>query len=559
MTASSTHEATPIDAEMPEVTDKIVPVRRRIDAGHAPPPVDEVAALGSSPQAAVVAIAEGHLPDSAAEGELPQGELPKSDELDAQADRFVLDLEEPSPEMLAAAAGQTALSYREHVQLQVAQLAGHLRERLREVDRREAQLNARVAELEADLRASKLWIRDRELAFQEREGELVAHIADLENRLSDALDNSLAAQTTLEDGQLDARQRQFAEWEQELAAQQRDLERREDDACARDQELVAREHSVSAREDDLARRESQLVARHQDIAAREQQHELLEQDLSARSHDLAERRQQLASEASQLDQQRQALAREVASLREIQHTWDARQAEQDRELAAERQRLARQADEAARREADLQAAEAELARHVREWQRDEAALATDRQAWTEQRTRQRQALEDRQRQVEADLDDRRQRLDARQEWIEQQKAGLEQVRGEVLALHRQSLEMRLLAEQLWAQITGRLTPSEVTHAIAQLKLKLSEQYRLEEQSLEARKRELLALAERIRAQHDELSQLRTGLRDWAAARQAEIEAQAATLVQRELALDEQHEQLRQARTAWHAERWQPAA
>jgi len=116
--------------------------------------------------------------------------------------------------------------------------------------------------------------------------------------------------------------------------------------------------------------------------------------------------------------------------------------------------------------------------------------------------------------------------------------------------------MRLLAEQLWSQITGALTPAAVAQAIAQLRLKLAEQYRVEEQQLLARRDELLALGERIAEQHSELTQLRSGLREWAAGRHAEIEQQAATLVQRELALDVQQEDFRQAQQEWKSDRRQ---
>src|SRR5262245_1257116 len=84
----------------------------------------------------------------------------------------MLEVEEPTPEMVAAVAGESLDARREQLQLQVSQLAGHLQERLREVDRRESALNARVAQLESDLRTSRMWLREREIAFQEREAEL---------------------------------------------------------------------------------------------------------------------------------------------------------------------------------------------------------------------------------------------------------------------------------------------------------------------------------------------------------------------------------------------------
>src|SRR5438045_6413094 len=94
----------------------------------------------------------------------------------------MLEVEEPTAEMIAAVTGENVELRREQLQLQVAQLAGHLRERLREVDRREATINARMAQLESDLRSARLWLRERELAFQERENELRSQIEELQER-----------------------------------------------------------------------------------------------------------------------------------------------------------------------------------------------------------------------------------------------------------------------------------------------------------------------------------------------------------------------------------------
>ena len=63
-----------------------------------------------------------------------------------------------------------------------------------------------------------------------------------------------------------------------------------------------------------------------------------------------------------------------------------------------------------------------------------------------------------------------------------------------------------------------------------------------------------AVSELFAAQHRELVQLRDGLRQWAAAREAQIEQQATALVQRELALDTQQDEFRQAQQAWQADR-----
>lgn len=385
--------------------------------------------------------------------------------------------DEPTPSLLAAVAGETLESRREQLQLQVSQLAGHLRERLREVDRREAAVNARASQLEADLRANRLWLRERENEFREREQELLRRIEDLESTSTGA--ESASGEPPADDGvSFDERRREISE----------------------------REH-----------------------------------DLQLKEVGLRERR---------FDQDRQA-----AALRHAQQVWEHQRSREEQELALQRSRLETEFQErGAQRDLELRSCEKLLAEHAALLDRDRAALLADRQAWEDHKARQRQELEAERAAADDEGRDRQLRLDARQDWIERQKAGLEQIRSEILGLHRQSLEMRLIAEQLWSQITGRLTPAEVTHAVAQLRLKLTEQYKLEEQNLDGKREELVALGERLTAQHIELKQLQAGLREWTVARQAEIESQAAALVERELALDADEEQHRQAQHAWQAER-----
>jgi hypothetical protein len=400
--------------------------------------------------------------------------------------------EEPSPSLTAAVAGESLELRREQLQLQVSQLAGHLRERLREVDRREAAVNARSSQLEADLRASRMWLRERENEFQQREQELRRQIEELEDRVASATDAPEATASHLP-------------------------------TPLAEEGPGARGHNAP-----------DFEARQQELAERENQNQLRESDLRERrfEHD-----------------------RQSAALRHAQQLWEHQRSRAEQDLAQERSRLETEfQDLIAQREAELKSSEQLLAEHAALLDRDRAELIADRRAWEEHKSRQRQELDAQKESVLADLNDRQQRLDARQEWIERQKAGLEQVRSEILGLHRQSLEMRLIAEQLWSQITGRLAPADVTQAVAQLRLKLTEHYKLEEQGLDAKRDELVALGERITAQHAELKQLQAGLREWTATRQAEIEEQAAALVERELALDADEEQHRQAQHAWQSDR-----
>ena len=380
-------------------------------------------------------------------------------------------IEEPSADLIAAVTGQSAEARREQLELQADQLSEHLRERLREVDRREAQLNARVAQLESDLRSSRVWLREQEHEFAEREAELRRQLEDAHVRGETGVD---AAETV---------------------------------------------------------------------------------DLESAHAELAERERQLALKANDLRERRFEIERQFTALRHAQQLWDQERSRQEAELKRERERLARHFQEqSAQRDEQLRSAVRLVAEQSQQLIRDRAELTADREAWEERRRVQVQGWDERAKAAEADLADQRLRLDGRAEWIERQRAGLEPVRAEITALHRQSLEMRLIAEQLWSQISGRMSPADVAHSIAQLRLKLAEHYRLEEQALDTKKNDLVQLGERIARQHRELTQLQSGLKDWSAARQAEIEEQAARLVSREQEFDQQQDAFRQARGQWHTER-----
>lgn len=386
-----------------------------------------------------------------------------ADDLTGSEDSLIGNERAASPAILTILADQS----REQLQLQASQLAGHLRERLREVDRREAALNARVAQLEADLRSSRLWLREKENEFQDREAELQRQIEDL--RAASTGDATEAGAATAEE--------------------------------------------------------------------------------------LEQRALQLAHRENELRERRFDLERQAAALHHSQQLWQQEQARQEKDLAAERQRLEQQFQQRGiERDERLHELEAILTDHARQLEKDRQELAADQQQWQEKKQRELEALCQRSKDADDRLTDRELRLEARQEWIERQRASLEQVRSEVLNLHRQSLEMRLIAEQLWAQISDRMLPAEVTASIARLRVKLTEHYRDEEKSLEAKRGELLLLSEKISAQHEELTQLRAGLKTWLATRQTEIEEQAARLVTREQELDAEQDRMRLAHEQWQTQR-----
>jgi hypothetical protein len=398
---------------------------------------------------------------------------PPSDLADGAPALSLLEaIEPPSDDLIAAVTGQSEAARREQLDLQANQLAEHLRERLRDVDHREAQLNARVAQLESDLRAGRVWLREQEHEFAEREAELRRQLED--------------AQVRGEPG------------------------------------AVAAEATV---------------------------------DLDGVRAELTERGEALALKENELREQRFEFQRQSSALRHAQQLWEQEQARQQAELARERERLKIAFEEkSAERDRQLRSAEELVASQSEQLVRDRAELAAERCHFGERQRDEAEALTERKNTIEAELADQRSRLDGRAEWVERQRAGLEQVRAEITVLHRQSLEMRLVAEQLWSQIAGRMSPAEVAQSIARLRLKLAEHYRLEEQALEAKKQELIELSDRIANRHRELSVLQSGLKDWSAARQTEIEEQAGQLAGREQELLAQQDEIRRARMQWQGER-----
>lgn len=404
----------------------------------------------------------------------------------AAADEAVADLVAAladSPAPVEPTSAQELALREEQLQLQAAQLAGHLKARLTEVDRRESQLNARIAQLEADLRSARLWQREREYDFQQREGELCRQLEDLQQRSAEV---------------------------------------------ARGQEQVQT----------LDERSEQIVTR--------------ETELKALDLQLRQRRQELDRQAAALSH--------AQSLWQLQRTHEENSAKQERERAEELwQRFVTEQKqqlefETADRRRKLETAEQKL--HEQQARLDQERVDFERQRvqGTTQMQRERAALDEKTAAVDLEVLTRRRELESRESIVERQRVAMEQMRTEIGHVHRQSLEMRLIAEQLWAQITGRLSSAEITRSIAALRLQLSQQFEQEQKSLSKQKEELVQLAERLEMQHQLVATERQEVRNWGAARQAGIEQQARQLVEREQQLETEQQELRAARQALHDDR-----
>ena len=240
----------------------------------------------------------------------------------------------------------------------------------------------------------------------------------------------------------------------------------------------------------------------------------------------------LQSQLRQLDQrqaQLNAQAAEVDNAMRKARLWlQERETDlRERELALNRRD---------QRFISLEESERRLREQAANLEAEQAGLAREHQVWSENSAKERERLAEQARLSTEEQRETAARLQARETALDKERTALDELRCEVAALHRQSLEMRLIAEQLWGQVAGRMAPTELTQSVAKLRLKLSEQYRLELQMLVDQKRDLAAAAAKLNQQHQTLKLKRDEMQNWLAAREAEIEFQAGELLRREAEL-----------------------
>ena len=164
------------------------------------------------------------------------------------------------------------------------------------------------------------------------------------------------------------------------------------------------------------------------------------------------------------------------------------------------------------------------------------------------RQKQESLANERREKATLELVKKKEKLVQRAEQLERRRADLDDLRREVTQLHKDTLEMRLATEELWVRISGRMPPSAMTRALAELRSKLSDHYRLAAAHLAQQKSELELLSNNIHEKYQTLDEHRRNLQEWFHRRNQDIEEQAARLVRREQELDRQETLLREIHT-----------
>lgn len=140
----------------------------------------------------------------------------------------------------------------ERIHVQAEQLAGHLRRRLKELDHRESVVNARLAAIDRDTRAARLWITEREAELAARGDGLDQRQKELDNReaeLDCRIRQSVQAKTTQDGDDLAERQAEQARVEAELLREQLRQERQQlSDEARRERRRMADEKRATLAE-----------------------------------------------------------------------------------------------------------------------------------------------------------------------------------------------------------------------------------------------------------------------------------------------------------------------
>jgi DNA repair exonuclease SbcCD ATPase subunit len=237
-------------------------------------------------------------------------------------------------------ADQFSAASAQQFHIHAVQLAEHLDGRQRELDRREAELHARLAQHESSARNSRLWFQERHHDLLDRQSQLEQHEQQLAARLVE-FDKRLEAENSASQASLNVHQAEagvLAERRDELTVLEFDLQQRQsavDELAARvaqrsdlcdQQELKVQqqEDSLAASEALLARglielnEERRLFEEEQTEVRRrreEQQQGFVEKqrrceiDLEKQKEVLTARFQQLEHRGAALDQLREELVR----------------------------------------------------------------------------------------------------------------------------------------------------------------------------------------------------------------------------------------------------------
>lgn len=329
--------------------------------------------------------------------------------------------------------------------------------------------------------------------------------------------------------------------------------------------LSERQHEFAERRETLDRRHQEIEARGAAVGQAEAACQALrtttERELRQREAALETREAVLATRLAQIADTRAAAKSDWEKTEEHFRQQELALAEREMELNSQRAAcLARERELDLRiaqlrpRIQQLDSAESLLAEEQAELHRQRETFYADHARWQEQVHSALQRVRDERQQLAREVEKKKQALAHRRSDLDARRAAIKQLRDEVGHTQRETLELRLATEELWARLCGSMAPAALTQSLGQLRLKMAEQNRLAQGDLAEQRRELQGLAGKLTEQHNKLGGRRKELQQWHSQRMTEIEEQAATLAAREQELSRQQGEMQRLKRRHEEER-----
>jgi chromosome segregation ATPase len=140
------------------------------------------------------------------------------------------------------------------------------------------------------------------------------------------------------------------------------------------------------------------------------------------------------------------------------------------------------------------------------------------------------------------------------ESLESRRSRLDQLRGELEATHRETLEMRIAVEEAWAQFTQEAGAEPAGKRFDAARAALVEHYAKLSESLAERQDEIAASQARLDRERQDLAHERRNLADWVGQREEQLRHGEQRLAQRTAAIESRDASGRSQRDDWTREK-----
>jgi hypothetical protein len=288
--------------------------------------------------------------------------------------------------------------------------------------------------------------------------------------------------------------------------------------------LCEREQELDARTAFIERGEKEVVERLERLAA-------------------AERALEPKPLAPALDEREQAVSEREARVKSLEKKWRAEIAN----LEARQRQTEKAARDLAADQTRLHDEQARVNRAHEETQSMRRQLIQDRRNAEEQAKAEKRRMTAEFERRLADLRTNRKALERRSEQVDRSRAALVQLRSELGRMHRETLEIRLATEELWAQLSGTAPPAALTSSLGKVRAKVQEHYRFANSEISQQKEELCAIRKELAEQQRQLVTQKRELETWASRREKTIREAAQRLVAREQELESRQAEFEELR------------